>query len=191
MVAEIKELVEREEGVGLLGGGADVVLADIDLQSFAGLLEVREAGFALGAVAHDPAGDGGFDGGGFELFGGAGPAEGDELGERVREAEGVGVEGFGAAQAEAGADLGDAVELGDAIGVELGFVVGVKVGQWGSFRGGSVRDCGEVQYIGEVRAARGIIDRVFSARENPGGRTRGGAPRSGQCAPLARKCLRW
>ena len=51
VVAEVEEFVERE---GLF---ADGVLADIDLQPLAALLEGGKAGFALGANGHDASGD--------------------------------------------------------------------------------------------------------------------------------------
>ena len=56
VVAEVEELVEGE------GGLADVVLADVDLEALAALLELGEAGFALDADGHEAAGDGDFDG---------------------------------------------------------------------------------------------------------------------------------
>ena len=55
VVAEVEELVEVEEVF------ADVVLADVDLEALAVLLELREAGLALDADGHDAAGDGGLD----------------------------------------------------------------------------------------------------------------------------------
>ncbi len=51
VVAEVEELVEGE---GVL---ADVVLADVDLQALAALLELGEAGLALDADGHDASGD--------------------------------------------------------------------------------------------------------------------------------------
>ncbi len=53
VVAEVEELVEVEDFF------ADVVLADVDLEALAVLLDLGEAGFALDADGDDAAGDGG------------------------------------------------------------------------------------------------------------------------------------
>ncbi len=66
VVAEIEQLVEREDVF------TDVVLAHVYLQAFAALLQVREAGFALQADGHEPAGDSELGVLGFELFAGDG-----------------------------------------------------------------------------------------------------------------------
>src|ERR1700721_765317 len=63
VVAEVEEFVEGE------GGVADVVLADVDLEALAALLELREAGLALDADGHDASGEGDVDGVGVELLG--------------------------------------------------------------------------------------------------------------------------
>ncbi len=91
VVAEVEELVERE------GVFADVVLADVDLEALAALLELREAGFALDADGHDASGDGDVDGRGcgFELFGGEGVVGGAQLGDSVGGGVAVGVGRFG------------------------------------------------------------------------------------------------
>ncbi len=87
VVAEVEEFVEGE------GVVADVVLADVDLEALAALLELGEAGFALDADGHDAAGDGDADGGrdGVELFGGEGVVGGAELGDGVGGVVAVGV----------------------------------------------------------------------------------------------------
>ena len=107
VVAEIEELVEGE------GGLADVVLADVELEALAVLLELRKAGFALNADGHDAAGDGGFDPGGGEGFGVQRVAEVAEFGDGVGEGEGVGVLGFDVGERGVlGADdVGDLLEL--------------------------------------------------------------------------------
>ena len=51
VVAQVEQLVELK---ALL---ADSVEADVDLQAFAALLQLGEAGFALGADGHDAPGD--------------------------------------------------------------------------------------------------------------------------------------
>jgi len=141
VVAEVEELVEREEVF------ADVVFADVDLEALAVLLEGGEAGFALDADGHDAAGDGGFEVRGFEVFGGEGVAvlvltEGAEVGDGVGEGEGVGVFGFdvrdrGVGGADEGGDLGELVagEAGRGF-LRIGCRTGTRSGtRCGSFRG--------------------------------------------------------
>jgi hypothetical protein len=133
-VAEVEELVEVEEGLRFFGGGADVVFADVDLEALAGLLEDGEAGFALGAVGHDAAGDGGFDAVGVELFGGLEAAEGAELGDIDADGEAVGVAGFEVCGGgvEAARDFGGAGKFFLALGEELAFKGAVELRQFGS-----------------------------------------------------------
>ena len=64
VVAHVEELVE---GKGLV---ADSVLADVDLQALAALLERGEAGLALGADGHDASRDGDGHAWGFQRLGG-------------------------------------------------------------------------------------------------------------------------
>jgi hypothetical protein len=95
VVAEVEELVEGE------GVFADVVLANVDLEALAALLELREAGFALNADGHDAAGDRDLDGmgRGFQLFGGEGVVGGAELGNSVGGGVTVWVRRFGVGEA--------------------------------------------------------------------------------------------
>ncbi len=117
VVAEVEELVEGEEVL------ADVVLADVDLEALAALLELREAGLALDADGHDAAGEGELDlfaGGevGLELLGGDGVELGADLGEGEGGGVAVGVGGL--------AEGLDAGELVAALLVELDFELGLK-----------------------------------------------------------------
>ena len=117
VVAEVEELVERE---GVL---ADVVLADVDLEALAALLELREAGLALDADGHDAAGDRDLDGSGrgFELFGGEAVVGGAQLGDGVGGGVAVGIGRFGVGEAVALAERGDLLELVAALLVEIFF----------------------------------------------------------------------
>ena len=124
VVAEVEELIEVEEGF------ADVVLADVDLEALAVLLDLREAGFALDADGHDAAGDGGFDVHVGEVLGGERVADGAELGEGAGEGEGVGVFGFGVGDRGVGGadDGGDLRELVAAKLVEIFFELALVLG---------------------------------------------------------------
>ena len=88
VVAEVEELVEFE---GLV---ADGVFADVDLEALAVLLELREAGLALGADGHDASGDGDVDALGFELLGRGVVVGAAEVGDRVGRGEGIGIGGL-------------------------------------------------------------------------------------------------
>ena len=117
VVAEVEEFVEGE------GGFADVVLADVELEALAALLELREAGFALDADGHDAAGDGGLGGDSFKIFGGAGLVCGAEIRDGVGEGETVGEAGFGLEQrgVRGAGQRGDLRELVAAELVEVFF----------------------------------------------------------------------
>jgi hypothetical protein len=121
VVAEVEELVKGE------GVFADVVLADVDLEALATLLELRESGFALDANGHDSAGDRNLDGcgGGFELFGGKGVVGSAQLGNGVGGGVAVGVGGFGVGEAVELTEGGDLLELVAALLVEIFFELGL------------------------------------------------------------------
>ncbi len=153
VVAEVEELVEGEGVFTLLGGAAYVVLADVDLEALAALLELREAGFALGADGHDAAGDGDFDAGGFELLAGDGRGggvvfllePGDEVALLLGPAGGgdgvvVGVDGLGWGEAGLLAEGGDLAELFAAEIVEVFFEL--RFVHWMSFGCGVRLDVG-------------------------------------------------
>ena len=152
VVAEVEEFVEGE------GVFADVVFADVDLEAFAALLKVGEAGFALEAMAHEAASDGDLRMFGFEFFGGDGGGAGSWIafvaGEEVRdvaELEGlagrgkaVGIEGFGRGKGgvEAEAKGADLFELFEALLEEVLFEIGFELGQRGARLGRGWRRCG-------------------------------------------------
>ncbi len=121
VVAEVEELVEGE------GVFADVVLADVDLEALAALLELREAGLALDADGHDAAGDRDLDGmgRGFELFGGEAVVGGAQLGDGVGGRVAVGVGRFGVAETFGLTEGGDLLELVAALLVEIFFELGL------------------------------------------------------------------
>src|SRR5260370_35753055 len=79
VVAEVEQIVEGE------GVFADIVLANVDLEALAALLELREARLALNADGHDAAGDGDSDGGrgGLELSGFGGVVGTPDFGDAV------------------------------------------------------------------------------------------------------------
>ena len=135
VVAEIEEFVEREDVL------ADVVLADVDLQALAALLQVREAGLALQADGHDAAGDGELGVFGFERLAGDGRGVGvvarEEVGD-VREGdvlvgrgEAVGVDALGGGEAEALADGGDLAQFFLALLEQISLEVAFKLAQCG------------------------------------------------------------
>ena len=117
VVAEVEELVEGE------GVFADVVLADVDLEALAALLELRESGFALNSDRHDAAGDRDLDGmgRGFKLFGGEGVVGGAQLGDGVGGGVAVGIRRFGVGEAVRLTKGGDLLELVAALLVEIFF----------------------------------------------------------------------
>ncbi len=117
VVAQVEELVQRERVF------ADVVLADVDLEALATLLELRESGFPLNTDRHDAAGDADVDGcwGGFELFGGEGVVGGAELGDGVGGGVAVGIRSFGVGEAVRLTEGGDLLELVAALLVEIFF----------------------------------------------------------------------
>ncbi len=124
VVAEVEKFVEVEEVF------PDVVLADVDLEALAVLLDLGEAGFALDADGHDAAGDGGLDVHALEVFGGEVLAEGAELGDGGGEGEGVGVFGFVVRERGVGGtrEVGDLGELVAAKLIEVFFELAVVLG---------------------------------------------------------------
>ena len=109
VVAEVEEFVERK------GEFADGVFADVDLEALTALLELGEAGLALGADGHDAAGDGDVDGLRFgesevELLGWGVVVGGADLGDCGGEREVIGVSGFFPRKAELDADVSDLFE---------------------------------------------------------------------------------
>ncbi len=116
VIAEVEEFVKRE------GFVAGVVFADVDLEAFATLLELRESCLALDTDSHDAAGDGDGDGrgGGFELLGGEVVVGGAELGDGVGEGVAVGVGGV--------AEGGDLLELVAALLIEVFLELGLVHG---------------------------------------------------------------
>ena len=124
VVAEVEELVEVEEVF------TDVVLADVDLEALAVLLDLGEAGFALDADGHDAAGDGGFEVHALEVFGGEVFAEGAKFGDRGSEGEAVGILSLVIRKQRVGGagEGGDLVELFAAKLIEVFFELAVELG---------------------------------------------------------------
>ena len=92
VVADVEELVELPKLV------ADGIFLDVDLEPFAGLLEMGEAGLAHEADGNQASGDGDGDALGLQLFARAGGVRGQNLGHLVGGVEVVGIgrltEGF-------------------------------------------------------------------------------------------------
>ncbi len=122
VVAEVEQLVEGE---GVL---ADVVLADVDLEALAALLELGEAGLALNADGHDAAGDADLDGGGrgIRVFGVHLVVGRADLGDGVAGGVAVGIGGLGVAEAGLLAEGGDLLQLFAAQLVELLLKLGLE-----------------------------------------------------------------
>ncbi len=87
VVAEVEQLVKLK---GLL---AYCVEPHIDLEPLAALLELREAGLALGADGHDASGDGDIDALGLELLGGPAVELRAQRGDLMRGAVMIGIGG--------------------------------------------------------------------------------------------------
>ena len=85
VVADVEQLVELPELV------ADGIFLDVDLQLFAGLLEMGEAGLAHEADGDEASGDGDLDARGLQLFAGAGGVRGQDLRHLMSRAEVVGI----------------------------------------------------------------------------------------------------
>jgi hypothetical protein len=115
VVAEVEEFVEGE------GVFSDIVFADVDLETLAALLELREAGFALDANGHDAAGDADLDVVGVELLGAEGVVGGAKLGDGVAGSVVIGVSCFGMAEAVKLAEGGDLLKLVAALLVKILF----------------------------------------------------------------------
>ncbi len=138
VVAQVEQFVEREDRF------ADVVLADVDLEASAAPLQVREAGLALNAETHKPAGYGDLRLFGFELPGGDRSGgvivalnqlrDGAELHGFVCCGEAIGVDGLGGGEAQLNPEGADGLQLFLALGVELFFELAFKLGQ-GSLAG--------------------------------------------------------
>ena len=88
VIAEVEEFVQLE---GLITHG---VLAYVNLQTRAVLLELRESCLALGTDGHDPASYGDADALHFELFGCCAVVCFPKLGNEVRRRIGVGISGL-------------------------------------------------------------------------------------------------
>ena len=117
VVAQIEKFVESESLF------ADIVLANVDLEALAALLELREASFALNADGHDATGDGDFDGmrRGLELLGGKGAVGDAELRNGVGGGVVIGIGGFGVTKAVGLAESSDLLEFVAALLVEIFF----------------------------------------------------------------------
>ena len=85
VVADVEQLVELPKLV------SDGIFLDVDLELFAGLLQVGEAGLAHEADGHEASGDGDHDAVGLQFFAGAGGVRGQDLGNWMGGAEVVGI----------------------------------------------------------------------------------------------------
>ena len=156
VVAEVEELVHLE------GALADVILAHVDLQAHAALLQLREAGLALQADGHDAAGDRDLHRDvGLEL-GARDVVEGSaDLGDGVAGGVGAGIARLGCAETAADAELGDLAQLVAAERVEVLFKLGFGHGSSlsGRCRSSSTGDFesldGSSSTGGEARRGRG------------------------------------
>jgi hypothetical protein len=113
VVAEIEKLVEGKCVF------ADVVLANVDLEALAALLELREPGLSLDANGHDAAGDADADGVGVKLFSSEAVVGGAKLGNGMAGGVAVGVGRLRVAEAVELAEGGYLLELVTALLVKI------------------------------------------------------------------------